>query len=130
MLVKDHYHLKTKVWPEYLRLNKYTQLQRHLEGALNCRTQLEFKQHKSDLYIALADRPKDIDYFREYFDNPESIARYKILGVRGSLGMVTSSNAEAGHASHEHSVPTQMIGISKSRHRNYWNAKTDGYNKT
>lgn len=43
--------------------------------------------------------------------SPESIARYKILEVQGSLGMVASSNAEAGHASNEHAVPTKLVGI-------------------
>ncbi len=34
-----------------------------------------------------------------------------MLEVRGSLGIVASSNAEAGHASNEHAVPTQLIGM-------------------
>ncbi len=68
-------------------------------------------QHKSDLYTALADRLNNIVYFHEYLDQPESIARYKIMSVRGSLGIVASSNAEAGHANNEHAVPIQLIGI-------------------
>ncbi len=109
--MKDHYHLKSKVWPEYLGMVKYNQVHRHLEGALNCQTQADYKRHRSELYEELASYPKDIEYFQRYLDNPESIARYKILGVRGSLGMVASSNAEAGHASNEHAVPTKLVGI-------------------
>ncbi len=78
---------------------------------MNCKTQLEFNHHKSDLYTALADRLNDIVYFHEYLDQPESIARYKIMSVRGSLGMIASSNTEAGHASNEHAMSTQLIGI-------------------
>ncbi len=78
---------------------------------LNCQTQVEYEKHRSDLYHELADRPKVVEYFRKYLDNPESIACYKILGVRGSLGTVASSNAEAGHASNKHAIPTQLIGI-------------------
>ncbi len=33
------------------------------------------------------------------------------MEVRGSLGMVASSNADAGHASNEHAVPTKLMGI-------------------
>ncbi len=33
------------------------------------------------------------------------------MEVRGSLGTVASSNAEAGHASNEAAVPTQLLGI-------------------
>ncbi len=61
--------------------------------------------------MALSDCPKNVEYFCKYLDHPDSIARYKILGIQGGLGMVASSNTEAGHASNEHAVPTQLIGI-------------------
>ncbi len=47
--------------------------------------------------MALSDCPKDVEYFFKYLNHLYSIAMYKILGIQGSLGMVTSSNAEAGH---------------------------------
>ncbi len=40
------------------------------------------------------------------------MARYKTLEVRQSLGMVASSNAEAGHASNEHAVSTQLMSVA------------------
>lgn len=104
VLVKNHHNLKTKVWPEHLGLSKYAQLQRHVDGAFNCRTKDEIEQHWSDLYHSLADRPQDVRYFQEYFDCSELIAQYKIFEVRESLGMVTSSNPEEGHASNVHAV--------------------------
>ncbi len=85
---------------------KYNQLQQHLVVVLNCKTQADYEKHRSDLYQELAACPKDIEYFQKYLDHLESIAQYKILGVGGSLGMVASSNAEAGHASNEYAVPT------------------------
>ncbi len=78
---------------------------------MNYRTKLEFKQHWADLYQELADHPKDVEYFHKYLDHHESIARYKILGVRGSNGIVASSNAEVGHGSNEHAMPMQLISI-------------------
>ncbi len=95
LLSKDHHHLETKVWPENLGLGKCTELQRHLERVLNWMTKVEFEQHRSYLYEALSDRPKGINYLHGYLNCPKSIYRYKILEVRGSLVMVTSSNAEA-----------------------------------
>ncbi len=74
MLVKVHHHLKTKVWPEYLGLSKFGEVKRHLVGVLNCGTQVEFEHYMSNLYSALRDRPKHLEYFREYLDHPESIA--------------------------------------------------------
>lgn len=76
---------------------------------MNFGTRVEFKQHIS--FDALADRPKDVNQFHGYLNCPESIARYNILEVRGSLWMVASSNAEAGHASNDYVAPTQLIGI-------------------
>ncbi len=93
LLIKDNHHLKTKVWKEHLGLSKFAEVQKHLEGSLKCRTRVEFKERSSNLSNALANRPKDVDYFCEYLD-PKSIAQYKILEVRGSLGMLASSNAE------------------------------------
>ncbi len=58
VLVKDHHHLKTKVWPEYLGGSKYAEVKRHLDGVLNCRTREEFEQHRSNVYKSLCDRPK------------------------------------------------------------------------
>ncbi len=109
--MKDHHHLKTKVWPEYLGINKYVELKQHLDGLLNCQTQVDFNKHQSDLYKALSDRPKDVQYFEQYLDYPESIARYKIVEVTGIFGTVLSSNADAGHASNEDAVPTQLLWI-------------------
>ena len=111
VLIKDHHHLKTRVRPEHLGLNKFAQVKIHLDGVIDCRTKDHYNQHKANLYKALANRPRDVEYFRGYLDHPESIARYKIMEVRGGLGMVSSSNAEAGHASNEHAVPTQLMGV-------------------
>ncbi len=61
LLVKDHHHLKTKIWLERFGLGKYEELQRYLKVALNYRTKAEFEEYRSDLYEALADRPKDVD---------------------------------------------------------------------
>ncbi len=72
MLVEDHHHLKTNVWPEYLGLSKFGEVKRHLDGVLNCRTQ--FEHHQSNLYSAPRDWPKDLEYIREYLDHPESIS--------------------------------------------------------
>ncbi len=36
-------------------------------------TKVEFDQHRSDIYRALAERPKDINYFRKYLYQPQSI---------------------------------------------------------
>ncbi len=78
---------------------------------MDCRTRQEYETHKDNLYRSLAEWPKDVEYFITYLDSPESIGRYKILEVSGSLGMVASSNAEAGHASNEHAVSTQLMGV-------------------
>lgn len=78
---------------------------------LNCHTQVDYVKHRLDLSQELVDRPKDVECLRKYLDKPESIACYKILGVRGTLGTVASSNTEAGHASNEHTVPTKLLGI-------------------
>lgn len=56
--------------------------------------------------MSVANCPSNIDYFNAYFDNPKSIARYKVMEVRGSLGKVASANAEADHASNKAAVPS------------------------
>ncbi len=108
LLVWDHHNLKTKVWSAHLGLGKDILLWSHLEDALNCRTKVEFEQYRSDICKALADRPKDFNYYCGYLDCPKSIARYKILEVRGSLEMVGCANAEKGHSSSKHAVLTQL----------------------
>ncbi len=63
-------------------MSMFGEVKRHLDGVLNCRTQVEFEHHRSNLYSAHRDWHKDLEYFREYLDHPESNARCKILEVR------------------------------------------------
>jgi hypothetical protein len=111
LLVRDHYHLKNTIWPEQIGLQLYIRFKTHLEGALDCHTEQEYHDHCNKLYHEMVEYPNHVEYFKKYFNNPKSIAKYKIKKVRGSLCCIASSNAEATHSSNEAAVPTALIGI-------------------
>jgi len=111
LVVRDHFHIKNFEWPTQLGEHLYNRIKEHPEAALNCTTKEEYNYYVQKTYDALAAYPQHIAYFRSFFDNPRSIAKYAIMQVRGSLCTISSANAEQVHSSNEVHVPTKMIGI-------------------
>jgi len=107
----DHWHLKNAIWPKQLGDYLYNSIKEHPEAALHSFTKEDFEYHCQKTYDALAQFPEHIDYFKRYFKNTKSIAKYEIMKIRGSLCTVASSNAEATHSSNESHHPTKLMGI-------------------
>ena len=109
--VKDHFHLKRKVWLEHIGETLYNQNWTHLEGVLNCKTKEDFEYHVSQINEGLKAYPQHVQYLKGYFDDPKSIAKYEIAKIRGGLVTITSAAAEQMHASNEVALPTKLMGI-------------------
>ena len=109
--MRDHYHLKSTVWPARLGPQLYEKVRTHLEGALNCHTKHEYETHVGLAYKSLEAFPSHIDYFQGYFNFPKTIAKYEIKKIRGSLGCISSAYSEQIHSSNEHACPTKITGV-------------------
>jgi len=82
-----------------------------LEGALNCKTKVDYDTHGKAVYKAFEQFPLQVKYFKKYFDNPDSIAKYSIMKIRGSMRCITSAAAEQCHSSNDVACPTKIMGI-------------------
>jgi len=53
--VRDHYHLKSSIWPKQIGENLHFQIKEHPEAALNCMTKEDYDFHVQQTYEALAE---------------------------------------------------------------------------
>ena len=109
--VKDHWHLKNRVWPEHIREVLYNMVRPDFEGALNCAAKKQYDNHASSLYSQLKAFPEYVKYFHKYFDDPDSIAKYRINLIRGGQGLITNAPAEQTHTRNEVACPTKLTGV-------------------
>ena len=109
--VKDHWHMKNRVWPEHIGDVLYNMVRPDLEGALNCTTKEQYDTHVSAVYCQLKSFPEYVKYFLKYFDDPDSIAKYLINSIRDGQGLITSAPAEQTHASNEVASLTKLTGL-------------------
>ena len=77
----------------------------HSEGALN------YKDHLSMVFEGFVSYPKHVKYFKTYFDDSQSIAKYTISKIRGGFCTFTSAAVEQTHSSNEVAVPIKIIVI-------------------
>jgi hypothetical protein len=89
----------------------YLQNRRNLEGALDCTTKEKYDHHVAAAYEGLKAFPNHVTYFKKFFDDPASIAKYSLSAMRGGLCTITSAAAEQTHSSNERAVPTKLFGL-------------------
>ena len=89
----------------------YTKYQTHLEGALDCSTKEAYQTHVQAVYDGLQAYPAHVEYFKNYFDDPASIAKYSLSQIRGGLCTISSEAAEQTHSSNERALPTKIFGL-------------------
>ena len=74
-----------------------------------------FDLHVNETYKALAGYPQHIKYFKGWFNNTRSIAKYEVMKFRGTICLCTvsvrTSNSEATHQSNEAQMPMKLMGI-------------------
>ena len=63
------------------------------------------------MYSKLKSFPEYVKYFQKYFDDPDSIAKYRISSIRGGQCLISSTPAEQTHASNEIACPTKLTGL-------------------
>lgn len=115
--VKDHYHLKTSVWRNHIGDVLYNKYRSVLEDALDCETKEVYDINAKKVYENFAAYPEYVKYFKKYFSDLASIARYHIMSICGSLGTISSAAAEQCHASNEWLIPTKIMGIASPEHQ-------------
>jgi len=89
----------------------WIKIKEHPIAALHSEDKESFDFHVSETYKALSGYHQHIEYFRGWFNNTRSIAKYEVMKVRGTLCKVGTSNSEATHQSNEAHMPMNLMGI-------------------
>ena len=91
----------------------WIQIKEHPVAALHSETKGSYDFHVEETYKALSQLgyPQHIQYFKGWFNNTRSIAKYEVMKERGTLCTVGTSNSEATHSSNEAHMPMKLMGI-------------------
>ena len=98
-IIWDSFHLKAKVWPEYLGQFTYNQIKTELGLMIYGETREVYDAAYEKIAVHLRSDPAKLQYLKDYYDRPDRFALFFIKQITGNLGKTSSQPAEANHSS-------------------------------
>ena len=111
ILFHDHFHLFDSVLETQFGKLLYSRVKNDFKKAIESHHRREFETYRDAVYKTLEQWPSHKTYAEKFLSEPCRIARYEVRLIRGSLGLVSSSPAEANHSSIEAHLPTKGQGV-------------------